>query len=211
MSKKNQIDWMRAIHITKYKNINNKTLNLTKYFKRIIRKAGLFDVPCYIDKQAFDGIGNWNLNCHIDTETDIGIIQAKSIMLDKFYPQNVELLLHLGSSEVIKVLLPLLDNPNVPDSNGKTPIWTQAYYGGVEAIKLLAPLTETPNACNNENYTPIAMAALMGHINVINILAPISDNPNADFKSSRGMKKPSIIAKVQGHHEIARILLSYES
>ena len=81
-----------------------------------------------------------------------------------------------GHIEFIKILVPLTNNPNAPDSDGKTPIYEAALHGHTEIVKILAPLTYNPNAPNNVGITPIHVAACKGHIEIVKILAPLTDN-----------------------------------
>ena len=87
-----------------------------------------------------------------------------------------------SDSEVIKVLAPLSDNPNEPNSDWETPIYAAAKNGHVEVIEVLAPLADNPDEENLDGETPIYAAAVNGHADVIKILAPLSDNPNAPVR-----------------------------
>ena len=105
-----------------------------------------------------------------------------------------------GFSEWIRILAPLLDNPNHPfqgnlnsyvyagkSFDGWTPIQLAVYHGFLfdftpEIIKILAPLLEKPNATDPDGWTPInraARAAKKENVEIIQILAPLSENPNA--------------------------------
>ena len=77
--------------------------------------------------------------------------------------------------EIVKVLVPLTNNPNVPNNNGDTAINAAAFHGQAEIVKILTPLTDNPNAPNKNGTTPINWAAKMGHTE-IKILAPLTDN-----------------------------------
>ena len=105
-----------------------------------------------------------------------------------------------GFPEWIRILAPLLDNPNHPfqgnlnsyvyagkSFDGWTPIQLAVYHGFLfdftpEIIKILAPLLEKPNATDPDGWTPInraARAAKKENVEIIQILAPLSENPNA--------------------------------
>ena len=43
-----------------------------------------------------------------------------------------------GYIEIVKILAPLTNNPNVPDKSGKTPIYWAAKHGYTEIVKILA-------------------------------------------------------------------------
>ena len=63
-----------------------------------------------------------------------------------------------GHLEIVKILAPLAENPNTPDSEGLTPIHWAAIKGYLEIIKTLAPLSDNPNAPDNNGITPINLA-----------------------------------------------------
>ena len=73
----------------------------------------------------------------------------------------------------------MTDNPNAPNSDGKTPIYWATYRGHTEIVKILAPLTDNPNAPDGDGFTPIYWAANNDHTEIVKILAPLTDNPNA--------------------------------
>ena len=62
-------------------------------------------------------------------------------------------------TEIVRILAPLMDNPNAPDENGDTPIHEAALNGHTEIVKILGPLTDNPNTPNNKGETPIHKAA----------------------------------------------------
>ena len=63
-----------------------------------------------------------------------------------------------GFTDYVKILAPLIGNPNTPDKYGCTPIYWAAWNGYTEIIKILAPLTNNPNAPNAFGITPSATA-----------------------------------------------------
>ena len=44
-----------------------------------------------------------------------------------------------GYTEIVKILAPLIGNPNAPNKFGKTPIYWAACNGYTEIVKFLAP------------------------------------------------------------------------
>ena len=50
----------------------------------------------------------------------------------------------MGHSEIVKILVPLTDNPNAPNRNGETPIHLAGLEGHTEIIKILSPLLQKP-------------------------------------------------------------------
>ena len=74
--------------------------------------------------------------------------------------------------EIIKLLVPMSDNPNAPHPrDGYTPLQYAAMNGISEIIKSLVPYTDNPNSPDPTGYTPIHFAACYGHVEVIRILA----------------------------------------
>ena len=117
-------------------------------------------------------------------------------------------------SEWIRILAPLLDNPNHPFQNhsnvltgesfaGWTPIQLAVYPYCVshlnipEIIQILAPLSEKPNAADPEGWTPISRA-----VKNIQTLAP---NPNAFPKKhiEENVKIIQILAPLSENPNIA--------
>ena len=52
----------------------------------------------------------------------------------------------IGCTKTITILATLVNNPNAPKNDGKTPIHEAALRGHTEIVKILAPLTDNPNA-----------------------------------------------------------------
>ena len=52
---------------------------------------------------------------------------------------------------MVKILAPLIDNPNVPNETGRTPIYLAKYNGHAEIVKILAPLAENPFSWKIQN------------------------------------------------------------
>ena len=105
-------------------------------------------------------------------------------------------------TEIVKILAPLIDNPNAAMYNGMTPIFLAASIGHTEIVKILAPLTNNPNTPDYYGITPIHKAASRGHTEIVKILAPLTDNPNTPDKNG---KTPIYMAAMNGHTEIIKI------
>ena len=61
--------------------------------------------------------------------------------------------------DVIKILIPLVDNPNATNQIGRTPIHVAAMKGNIDVIKILAPLVDgNPNIPDHRGMTPIQLA-----------------------------------------------------
>ena len=108
-----------------------------------------------------------------------------------------------GYAEIVRIMAPLIDNNNVPDENGWTPIYRAAYNGNTEVIKILAPLINNPNAPNKYGRTPIYSAPCFGYTEIVKILAPLTDNANFPDEDRN---TPIFQAALKGHTEIVKIL-----
>ena len=179
LSKENQKDWMKAIQSeTNFE----KKKHIAAYLSWNLKKNNLFDIPCY----------------------------TKPVVQDDFRKkiQNI----YCGGSEeeteIVKILAPLTDNPNVSDEFfGATPIYWAARCGHTEIVKILAPLADNPNVPDKSGVTPIHEAARNGHTEIVKILAPLSENPNSPNNQGN---TPINWAACNGHTEIVSYLDSYD-
>ena len=65
-----------------------------------------------------------------------------------------------GYVEFLKVLAPLIDDLNMPNHYGETPIYVAAKMGHANVIEILAPLiVDDHNIPNHSGITPIYFAA----------------------------------------------------
>ena len=106
-------------------------------------------------------------------------------------------------AEIVRIMAPLIENPNSLSEDGDTTICWAAQNGHAEIVKILAPLTNNPNAPNQYGSTPIFKAAWFGHTEIVKILAPLTDNPNAPNEYGY---TPIHKAAYHGHTEIVKIL-----
>merc|ERR1719367_249965 len=60
-----------------------------------------------------------------------------------------------SSVEIVRIMAPLIGNPNVANKLGESPIDHAIRWGHTEIVKILAPLTANPNAPDERGYTPI--------------------------------------------------------
>ena len=82
----------------------------------------------------------------------------------------------VGDIEIVKILAPLIEDPNFQDEDGDTPINLAASYGRTEIVRILAPLSENPNAPNRHGITPIRSASVLGYEEMVKILTPFKNN-----------------------------------
>ena len=123
LSKENQKDWIKVIQSVEN---SDKGIAIISYLQWNLKKEALVDLPCYTNPAVQD-----------DFRKRIrGICkEAKWVSTDE-------------DTEIVKILAPLTNNSNIPDENGRTPIYHAAVHGHTEIVKILAPLTDNPNASN---------------------------------------------------------------
>ena len=94
LSRKNHLDWIKIIKSVKN---SDKGIAIFSYLKWNLKK-GAVDIPCYSSLAVQD-----------DFRKKILEISMKHILSDE-------------DMEIVEKIAPLVDNPNVPDKNGTTPI-----------------------------------------------------------------------------------------
>ena len=165
------------------------------YLKWTLKKDGVVDLPLYT-----------------------------SLEVQKAFQKKIFCAALNGHSEIVKILAPLTDNPNIPGpifiaSNfehaekiaaswnnpntkffGDTPIYCAARMGHTEIVKILAPLTDNPNAPNIHGDTPIYWAAWNGHSEIVKILVPLTDIPNAPNENGEQGRYDKVFFVVSRDH-----------
>ena len=149
LSKKNKEEWIQVIQSVEN---SDKGIAIISYLQYNLKKDAFVDLPCYISPGVQEDF------------------RKRIWKICKNFPVTDE------DTEIAKILAPLTDNPNVPNENGRTPIYWAAYHGHIEIVKILASLTDNPNAPDKDGETPIHWAASNGHKEIVNILAPLTDN-----------------------------------
>ena len=137
-----------------------------------------------------------------------------------------------GHAQIVKTLIGCIENPNLPNNSGWTPLHiakVDGHYksmstllgpneyfrefkkfsmtigmGYIDAVKSVIECTENPNTPDDYGTTPIYLAAKMGHIEIVKILIGCTDNPNAP---SRSGQTPIHCAARNGHTEIVKALI----
>lgn len=108
--------------------------------------------------------------------------------------------------EILDILAPKVDNPNLPNArNGWTPFQEAALRGNKEIVKILAPLIVDINEANpNTRQTPLQDAAANGHTEIVKIIAPLVKSTSR-IKMLQGCT-PIELAMQKGHKEVLVIL-----
>ena len=155
---------------------SERGIAIISYLQWNLKKEVLVDPPCY-----------------------------NSPAVQKKFKENLMMAACRGYTEIIKILLPFVDNLNAQDDKGGTAIYKAACNGHTEIVKILAPLTDNPNAPDYLGRTPIYRAAYNRHTDIVKFLAPLTHNPNAATKIGT---TPSSISK---SYFIRRFLESFDS
>ena len=176
LPKENQKDWIKVIDS---ENNSVKEEAIMSYLQWNLKKETLVDLPCYTSPTVQDDFRK------------------------KIFEISKNLHLYLEDTKILKIIAPLMDNPNSPNASGSTPILFAALNGHTEIVKILAPLTSNPNAPNKWGDIPIYWASVKGYTEIVKILAPLTDNPNAPFSNGH---TPIHEAAYNGHTDIVKIL-----
>ena len=150
LSKNNQEDWIKALQLTKNTNLET---NVILYIKKVIKIGHIVDVPCYIEDDVVKKATASSFE-EAWEQKDAGVLQILAPLTKKFNTLKFKFAYGYGygNINIVKVLAPLIENPNAPPPLGRTPIHWAAYYGHLDVIKFVAPLTENPNAPYYTHY-----------------------------------------------------------
>ena len=200
LSKKNQMDWIEVIRITRETELEPYILS---YLKRCSKNEKVVDLPCYINKDVIEKCSTYIQQFLADFLKDPKEVQQDMMKDQMFQLSNGNKIEDIQMYALIAVYLKL--NPNAPQEYGITPIHIAADEGFVDFVQILAPLTENPNAPDEEGETPIHRATEWGRLNIVKILAPLTENPNAPDNNG---DTPIHIASDHGYLEIVQLLAS---
>ena len=218
MSRKNYMDWLEIIQMTRGTNVGETILLYLKLYGKNERVID-FDVPCYLMKENLEkyseiiikvkdrNISKHSLGQAYYQDEIVKIPLEENVIPMEFIPYGDEMSLIewaslYGHTEIVQLLAPFTDNLK---DQYRDVIQTAAYKGQTDIVKILAPLTDTPNAPDEDDYTPIFSAIRYGHTEIVRTLAPLTDNPNAPVRNG---KSPIDVAKTE---EIRKILGSFVS
>ena len=138
MSEQNQMNWLKAIQISKNTHMEKYVLDyLRKCTKnvRVVDLSSSYMVENFL-KKPVKVVENILLSFHI-----------------KGFQKSLALAVKNRNVEAVKFLAPLAENINVRDKNGCTPIFVATQNGFTEILKILVPLTDNPNTPNNAGKT----------------------------------------------------------
>ena len=114
LSKKNRENWIKVIQSVK---TSDEGIAIISYLQWNLKKDASLDLPCY----------------------------SSPVVQNEFRRRIRESCKKRGPSdedtEIVKILAPLTDNPNVPDKDGFTPIYNALEEGHTDIVKILAPMS----------------------------------------------------------------------
>ena len=164
--------------------------NIQLYLKKSLGMAKLVDIPCHIDENtpkmssilirkfgSFYSIYRSYIDNYVHKKTEFedfspGCFQALAATETRYspnYPFLMELLAKHANLNMMKVISPLLSNPNAcmehylgtKFENKTTPIYYAAEYGHLQIIKFLVPLSDSLTV--NAIQRAIDNVRLFGH------------------------------------------------
>ena len=119
LSKIDQTDWIKAI---RSETNSEKKKHIATYLRWNLKKKNFLNLPCYT-KPAVQN--------HFRKKIQKICVQSR--------PTNEH-------TKIVKILAPLMNNPNAPNDDGETPIDWAAENGHTEIVKILAGFTDNPKA-----------------------------------------------------------------
>ena len=211
MSKKNQIDWIKAFQLIQNEDLKRKAL---LYLKNILQKGRkLVDIPCYIldssillrkKRSTYNSIKNDRLEALYYRYNAVnfggsipGAIQIlpadneikknpRSFKSIYWMARIMCLAAKRGHFDVIQSLSSIMDNPNYP-----------------LIIDFNHPLTINPIFPHGNSETPIGNASKNGHLRIVKFL--VSQSGNLEHGE---IIKSAILAKAHGQNHIYDYLRS---
>ena len=180
MSEQNQLDWSKAIQISKNTHMEKHVLN---YLSKCTKNVRVVDLPCYMEedflKKPLIDIENFLLSFHnkelqksmqFALFKDLNLsVRNRNVKAVKFLAPFIKLSYRCdgsrepnhpllvavknASTEIVSILAPLAENINVLDKNGCTPIFVATQNGFTEILKILVPLTDNPKIPNDAGKT----------------------------------------------------------
>ena len=166
MSEQNQINWSRAIQISKNTHMEKHVLN---YLRKCTKNVRVVDLPCYMEenflKKPLKVVENYLQSFHIkgfEKSLELAVknrnVEAVKFLAPLTRLSHIHDLDYCNSdafTEIVSILAPLAENINVRDKNGCTPIFVATQNGFTEILKILVPLTDNPNTPNDAGKTPV--------------------------------------------------------
>ena len=125
LSEKNTLDWTKAIQLTEDTKLESK---INQCIRRYLKKGILIDVPCYINENTVKSFMNTQFKIPNALEElvfrDKGTLQFTATFMKNPNAPNysgeppIMFAACDGNIDLIKILAPLSNNPNVPSRGG---------------------------------------------------------------------------------------------
>ena len=165
MSEQNQMNWLKAIQISKNTHMEKYVLDyLRKCTKnvRVVDLSSSYMVENFL-KKPVKVVENILLSFHI-----------------KGFQKSLALAVKNRNVEAVKFLAPFIELPYSCDGgrNPNHPILVAVKTGLTEIVSILAPLAENINVWDRNGCTPIFLATQNDFTDILKILVPLTDNPN---------------------------------
>ena len=109
-----------------------------------------------------------------------------------------------GNTDIVKMLLDIVDDKNPKNTGGSTPLHYAAKFGHVEIYKKISEVVEDKNPRDIQGFTPLHIAASNGHTRMCKIIMYRTKEKNP--RSNNGLTPLHYAAKF-GHTDIFRILI----
>ena len=131
LSKRNEIAWRKAIQLAG-KNIEIEK-NIVSYMKTVLKRKICMDIECYINEESIEKIlkireSEETLEI-FPNDTALGSIQLlaheisdQSLLCQKIHEAVIE-----NNDKLVKILAPLLEDPNISNNYGCTPIQSAVF------------------------------------------------------------------------------------
>ena len=156
MSKKNQMDWLKAIQLIQNEDLKR---NVYLYLKRSLRIGKMVDIPCYIDSS--------NIKKYSRSYKFV------NTLYNKYDGGNIEVI--QGAIQILAADCKVERRGYFRRGDWSWFMCKAAERGNFEIIKSLSPLMENPNASRSRTklFTPIINASRKGHLEIVKFLVSL--------------------------------------
>ena len=143
-------------------------------------KFGILQIMAATEKNlnVIDKVGRSLINNLAHKNFNYEIFEVKSSIKTRLKKRQANDKYMADASNVIKVLAPLIKEPNAPYSKGigATPIVTAALLGHLDIVQALIPYVNNANESGILKRSAICAAIYGGHGEIVKILSPLCNN-----------------------------------
>ncbi|XP_073004401.1 protein S-acyltransferase 24-like isoform X1 [Typha latifolia] len=179
--------------------LNNRTAAL----QYIIENGG--------DVNAADNTGqtalHWStVHGHIQTADHLLKEGAQVDAADMYGYQNTHVAAQYGQTAFLYHIVTKWNaDPDVPDSDGRSPLHWAAYKGFIDCIRLLLFLDAYSGRQDKEGYTPLHWAAIKGNLEACTMLVQAGKKEDLMVQDNTGLT-PAQLASDSNHQQVAIFL-----